>query len=909
MHITKYTIASALLGLSLLGCHQGEDLAQSQVPVISSADTHHDSSVMPGTLRVLLSPELGNRLALEPGQDGLRSGNKELDEYLRSIGASSMRRVFPHAGKYEGRTRREGLHLWYDITFDESVPVPRAIGAARRLPGVVLTEEIHMPYTSDTQARTLSFDSTPRATEAPFNDGGLPLQWHYNNAGGKPYYAEGADINLYEAWKIETGKPNVVVAIVDGGIDIEHEDLKDNLYVNVAERDGVAGVDDDSNGYIDDIHGYNFVDMSPNIAAHRHGTHVAGTVGARTGNGKGVAGVAGGNGKEGSGVRLLSCQIFMTVDGASQGTPNSPQAIKYGADAGANISQNSWGYRYPGPKVIPASLKAAIDYFIKYAGCDDQGEQLPGSPMKGGVVLFAAGNDYVDHPVQPGPYEPVIAVASHTPEGVVADYSNRGDWVDIIAPGGSSYYAGGEVLSTLPGSKYGYLEGTSMACPHVSGVAALVLSKYGGPGYTAADLRSAILNAVSRTSVDEVNPKYAGRLGLGYLDAAKAFGKRTHIAPEAVTQASVASTLSGLELSIRATRDADDLGVAAYYDVYQSTSPLEQEKDLTAEGVVRRELVGHRTAVGELVKTVYTGLKSNTLYYFAVVARDRWDNASAPYFFSGRTASNQAPVITLEDSNPLRLAGSMQRELRINVSDPEGQNWSYQLSGQTEGVILTRDANGFTMRLRAIAPVGQHELKLDVTDAFGATTILKLPFEIYGNHAPRFVLDNTPIIIPLSERGRSLKLSELFVDDDHEPLQLSVQVLRGNVRARLDDHGELALSAATVGVSTISLVATDPAGATAKALVELRFVQNAFVQALYPMPATTQLNVQLASTLTAARLEVYTTTGQRVLAEDYSFAVGQSRLVKLNIASVLPGTYVLHVLSDGVKHTQTFVKR
>ena len=128
---------------------------------------------------------------------------------------------------------------------------------------------------------------------------------------------KGADCNVKPVWeKYTAGKSNVIVAIVDGGIDITHEDLVDNLYINEKEKNGQPNVDDDGNGFVDDVYGYNFVTADGVVGGKiepdddGHGTHVAGTVGARNNNGKGVAGVAGGDGTAGSGVRLMSCQTF-----------------------------------------------------------------------------------------------------------------------------------------------------------------------------------------------------------------------------------------------------------------------------------------------------------------------------------------------------------------------------------------------------------------------------------------------------------------------------------------------------------------------------------------------------------------------------------------------------------------------
>lgn len=214
----------------------------------------------------------------------------------------------------------------------------------------------------------------------------------------------------------------------------------------------------------------------------------------------------------------MSCQIF-----AGKLSGSSGAAIKYGADNGAVISQNSWGYTYPGVSRIPASDKAAIDYFIKYAGCDELGNQLPNSPMKGGIVIFAAGNDDKDYLAYPGAYSAVVSVSAMAPNFKKAWYTNRGAWVSIMAPGGDQYFGQrGQVLSTLPGNKYGYMQGTSMACPHVSGIAALALSRYGGKGFTNTELTRRITTALRAEKIDEINPDYKGRLGAGYIDANRA---------------------------------------------------------------------------------------------------------------------------------------------------------------------------------------------------------------------------------------------------------------------------------------------------------------------------------------------------------------------------------------------------
>ena len=259
---------------------------------------------------------------------------------------------------------------------------------------------------------------------------------------------------------------------MDGGVQVDHPDLVDNIWVNEGEIPG-NGIDDDGNGYIDDINGYNFMYDSGKLTPMKHATHVAGIIAASGNNGKGIAGIAGGNGTAGSGVKLMSTQVL----GATSSN-NTAAAIKYGADNGAVISQNSWGYNTTTTSVsyIDPADKAAIDYFIKYAGCDNDGNQLPDSPMKGGIVIFAAGNDNVSNPgtASPADYDAVVSVAAIAPDYTKASYSNYGSYIDISAPGGN-LNGNGMVYSTIHNSSYGDMSGTSMACPMVSGVAALVI--------------------------------------------------------------------------------------------------------------------------------------------------------------------------------------------------------------------------------------------------------------------------------------------------------------------------------------------------------------------------------------------------------------------------------------------------
>ena len=206
--------------------------------------------------------------------------------------------------------------------------------------------------------------------------------------------------------------------------------------------------------------------------------------------------------------------------------------------------------------------KEAIDYFIKYAGCDNNGNQLDSSPMKGGIVLFATNNHNSSNPsdATPADYEKVIGVAALGPNFRKASYSDYGEYIDLCAPGGERPLLFGDdervqILSTTGQHDYGYLYGASMACPHVAGVAALLVEKHGvgKRGFTAAQLEDLLLR--SARSVDDRNPDYAGQLGMGCVDASAALAAGLDAADEAPFQL-LANPVTNGTLTFRVTPQA-----------------------------------------------------------------------------------------------------------------------------------------------------------------------------------------------------------------------------------------------------------------------------------------------------------------------------------------------------------------
>ena len=462
------------------------DAVVSDVPPKGEDVGGYDNNVIvPGWVRIRLDDEAAPLRTGVFTRGEADSGNPLLDELAAGLGATEIREVFPTDPRFEERHRKYGLHLWFDIRLGDEVPVSRAEQEFAALPGVRHAQPIYRIVALDGADYPLPSEvSEPSSWEGssremPFNDPGLKMQWHYDNDGtmtnaeGETVAVEGADIGLFEAWEMYgAGDPSVIVAVMDTGVFSGHEDLQGNMWVNEAELNGTAGKDDDGNGngYRDDIHGYDFYKKSPDVEPGEHGTHVAGTIAAVNDNGIGVSGVAGGTGN-GDGVRIMTCAIY---DYMGYGTA-TPTGYVYAADNGAVISQNSWNY--PMINILPEDMSVAFDYFIDNAGIGPDGEQT--GPMKGGVIIFAAGNEFSPKVGCPSDDPRVITVTSMMADYVKASYSNYGTEADIFAPGGAgerdaAFPQQGQVYSTGLDNTYTYHSGTSMACPHVSGVAALI---------------------------------------------------------------------------------------------------------------------------------------------------------------------------------------------------------------------------------------------------------------------------------------------------------------------------------------------------------------------------------------------------------------------------------------------------
>ncbi len=582
----------AAAALLLSSCVQ-EDLQPAEKPAADILRLPEDA--VAGELLVKFDPRVSGMLddilpVTRSGGPATRSGLVTVDDVLELVGTYHIERVFPKNSKTEAKTRESELHLWYVIRFSKehsADDVAKRLMELGEVQQVEFNREIKRAYNA--QPVYVSRDNmgkAPAHNAALRNDRLFGYQWYLDNAGDADTFGgraiAGADVGVAEAWEKSMGDPSIVVAVLDEGVCIDHPDLAANIWTNPGEPEYGSYEDHDGNGYAGDTHGYNFIDEVGKINFNHyldsgHGTHVAGVIAAVNDNGVGISSIAGGTAAL-PGVKIMSCQIF-SGDKATTSL-KQVRAIKYAADNGAHVIQCSWGYMSGKANLFDWGMqgyisdedwttgvpieKSTLDYFIHNAGS-------PNGVLDGGIAIFAAGNEAAPMAGYPGAYKDYISVAATAPDFTPSSYSNYGFGVNVSAPGGDpNYYLdlapgwsaadpdmpkGGNyasILSTLPpmvengrydmgDGAYGYMEGTSMACPQVSGVVALGLS-YAAQlrkHFTAEEFRELIVKATNPigstwpkkknyypngnpTALKQMNlDDYQGQMGSGQIDAAK----------------------------------------------------------------------------------------------------------------------------------------------------------------------------------------------------------------------------------------------------------------------------------------------------------------------------------------------------------------------------------------------------
>ena len=861
----KHYLAAMMMAAVLISCAR-EELLQPE-PSVEQV-TEDSGNYVLGEARVFLSEDLTAIVEEAAELGSIQTKSPGLNLALEDLGVIEMYRLFPHAGEYEERTRREGLHRWYVVKYDPNISITKSEASLNQVEGIDIFEPVQQIKIND------------------FDDLTSDLWGLYNES------YRGFDINVKPVWQYyTTGNNDVVVAVVDDGVDLTHEDLKDNCQT--------------TNGH------YNYVDKNTNIVAGDHGTHVAGTIGAVGNNGKGVVGIAGGDKANGKpGVRLMSAQIFRTTaSGLTESAPGAA-AIKGAADAGAVIAQNSWGYTFDrngdgkveGDEIvtaqntkIQASDKSAVDYFIKYAGCDNAGNQKANSPMKGGVVIFAAGNDNIPYGA-PGSYEEVIAVGSIASDGKKSSFSNYGDWVDICAPGTG-------ILSTIPGDGYAKMNGTSMACPHVSGVAALIVSYFGGPGFTNEMLKEKLLSSANKDIVSQ-----AYQIG-GLVDAYAAFAYGNDLPPANITDLEVSGRGNNIDLTF--TVPADEEGKAAYgvLAIYGKDKAAVQSATVSNLAGVSTKAILIEDTPGTKTTCTISELEFTTGYFVKVAPYSYGRNyADLTEVFSVTTTENHAPVVNSLYEGDYRIFPYESINIPIQVIEPDGHTYEMDIEKGSDAETLTGTPDGnwrLTIKGSAV-PVGTYKTKLISTDQYGLKGVLELEYTIKENTAPEIIDQIADVFFKVKGQEIQLDMADYVYDDDGEQLRYDITVSNPKVVVVNADKNNLIVTSMGYGTSDVEVIAKDARGEKVVLTFKVVVKDPSQPVTVYPNPVVDYVNV---ATLDPVETEIviYSSTGALMVATTPT-EVGALQPATIDMSTYAPGVYTMLVRFGGKEYKETVVK-
>ena len=828
----------------LAGCNQKEITPTEQEIELVGNEKVYGASIpeaerVPGVLNIRFNDEMTALLEKASGENGW----VQLEQIpsLKQQGIVRMRRLFPEAGRFEARTRAAGLHHWYVVDWNEDYPMTKAIGSMVAIPGVDEVEvnpkiEITGHPEVISVEEDLPISRSASSSKYPFDDPRLPSQWDFYNNGTAASSLSGCDINVFPAWRIGiTGDSDVIVAVVDGGVDFKHEDLAANMWRN-PEKSG------------DMRYGYNFVTNTFQVTADDHGTHVAGTIAAINNNGKGVCGIAGGDAAAGeSGVQIMSCQIFSGKESGS-----GPAAIKWAADHGAVIAQNSWGYTTA--TTTPSTLKAAVDYFIENAGIDENGNQT--GPMKGGIVIFAAGNE--DHDVSGSDYEAILNVASVGADYRRAYYSNYGSWVDIAAPGGD-VKKGNQILSTLPGNRYGLMQGTSMACPHVSGVAALIVSKNGGKNYTPEQLTRKLLSSV--TSISSYNPNY--KLGAGLINAYKAVASGGGSAPSVPQNLSLTAQSNNVHFSVDVPSDQDD-GVPNTINLYYNKADFTR----ISENLQFAAFYVEDRNVGDTMDGTITGLDFETEYYIATAAEDLMGNKSglSPRI-SIKTGKNNPPVIHSLKENTINIKPHQTESADFEIEEIDGHFYTLDLEVQSTGVMLDTTVRNMPKVVVSgpQVPSGSYVATLTVCDSYGLASSQEIPYTVLPNHKPVIVKQFDNVIFGSRTAGtQEINCDEYFLDEDGEMLSYTFTIDNETVVNMTAQNGKFYLTPMNYGYASINIMGTDIRGESVAQSFKVLVRNSKQDMDVYPNPMVDKLYIRTSEEVDAT-IDVVAASGNIVI--------------------------------------------
>lgn len=769
---------------------------------------------------------------------------------------------------FDARHRAAGLHRWYYADYQPEIPRTKALGDIRKIEGIDYMETL----------------PAAELNSIPFNDPNVSFQWHLYNSGTIVNGAvNGCDINVVPVWEQFTaGCQEVIVGVVDSGIQYDHPDL-----YGIVIPPGADG----SRSFLSSTSGHPY-DYTP----QRHGTHVAGVIAAINNNGVGGCGIAGGSNGTG-GVRILDCQAIVTDE---NDTGDVYSAIVWAADHGAVLLNNSWNSSYDSidkvPDTTPYYYRTVIDYFVNHAGTDSNGNQT--GPMKGGVVFFSAGNKEWNKS-QPSMYEKVIAVGATGPAGESSAYTNYGDWVDICAPGGnyspySSYNA--IIYSTVSGNGYAQMQGTSQAAPMATGVAALLVSHFGGPGFTNSDLKDLLLGGADKETPHkrDIGPT---------LDAYESFVFKTQTM-DSVTDMTASTDKSSATLKWSVGKCGEKYYYAYKVYVANSESQLKGISPFSTPSVLFERTIPMSSVLGSSVSSTFDKLDTCRNYYATAIGYSRShhynpDNKVICFRING------SPSVKRIGSGPIQLNHNKQIDIPVVYSDPDGDDLSITLDPGSTACTWTDDGKGnINLHIDASAAAPGYYFVIIKVDDGQKTSRLELKYTINQNSPVKKEEPSIQDIIIKARSYYSLDLSEYFTDADSDPIRYTVNCSNPDIQAVVSE-ATLSIQGSVFAIGEISLTAGDGYSDPVSHSFRVRIQDDDSGICVSSTVVSDQLLVSCGEP-GQAKVTIYGKTGRRV----YSKSVYQAPFspCSIDVSGLAPGAYTVMIEFGNKTRKLTIVK-
>lgn len=447
------------------------------------------------------------------------------------------------------------------------------------------------------------------------------------------------------------------------------------------------------------------------------------------------------------------------------------------------------------------------------------------------------------------------------------------------------------------------MSGTSMACPHVSGVAALIVSHFGGPGFTNQMLKDKLLNSSNKAIV---SPSY--QIG-GLVDAYGAFVYGNDKAPSEVTDLVVEGRGNNIDLKFTATSDEDGKPAFGYLALYSTDQSKVEAASFSNIADVNSKVFNPENAVGELITCTIDGLEFEQTYYVKVYAYSYGRNYSAATsVMQDATTANNAPRIKSLYEGEYALYSYETLNVPLEIVEPDGHKFEVVLTAGSAAETLMYNPNDQSYKLTIkgnAAEVGTYTAKIDATDSYGLSASLSITYKIKENSAPEIVKPIEDQFMSAKGREITLDMAEYFMDPDGEQLKYEANVSNSKVLHANPKGNKLIMTSMGYGVTDVEVIGKDARGESIKQTFKVIVKDPSDPLSVYPNPVVDYLNV---ATLDMAETEVIvaSATGQEVYHETLQASAQEP--AQVDMRSCPPGTYSVKVIFGGKEYKKNVVK-